>query len=174
LNGGDLAKDEEHGKLFLAGGVPDCTGTMDERSRNAATRMYEDGLFVSENAVIKGSIRTPWKELAYKQITSSSGGSTYGYDGSFVTDDRLIINPQADSELLIGWGNNSDGRDVIIRVNNISNRFIYIKTPSGCSAIDHDGSKIGAGSNLVLSGGYIYYLTGFADSWIVSRRISIA
>lgn len=171
LNGGDLAQDKEHGKLFLAGGVPNGTGNIEERSRNSVTRLYEDGLFVSENAIIKGSIRTPWKELAYKRITSSSATSAYGYDGTAVMDDRIIINPQEDSELTLGWGSVSDGRDVIIRVNNISDRSIYIKPPTDCFVLDNEGNKASSGESFVLNGGYIYYLTGAYDCWIVNRKI---
>ena len=41
FNGGDFAVDNEHGKLILAAGIPD--GDLEEESKNASTRIYEDG-----------------------------------------------------------------------------------------------------------------------------------
>ena len=50
LNGSDFAKDSEHGKLLLAGGIPSTVtenGTeysdLDKRAKAAATKIYEDG-----------------------------------------------------------------------------------------------------------------------------------
>lgn len=43
LNGSDIAKDNTHGKLIMAGGIPKGNGTLDERARQANTRIYEDG-----------------------------------------------------------------------------------------------------------------------------------
>lgn len=43
LNGSDFAEDDTHGKLLLAAGVPEGTTDLEERAKESATRIYEDG-----------------------------------------------------------------------------------------------------------------------------------
>jgi hypothetical protein len=43
LNGSDVAKDDEYGKLILAGGIPNDNRYLDVRAKEAKTRIYEDG-----------------------------------------------------------------------------------------------------------------------------------
>lgn len=59
LNGSELAKDvsEGHGKLILAAGIPevasDGSADLDDRAREALTRIYEDGTIVTKKAHLK-------------------------------------------------------------------------------------------------------------------------
>ena len=59
LNGSELAKDVSggHGKLILAAGIPDVSSNgsydLDDRAREALTRIYEDGTIVTKNAHLK-------------------------------------------------------------------------------------------------------------------------
>lgn len=76
LNGSDVGKDAEHGKLILAGGIPESGGNLEERSRNAFTRIYEDGHIVSKSADIEGTIRVG--TMVYKTLYAS-GGDLTGY-----------------------------------------------------------------------------------------------
>lgn len=140
---------------------------------NAPFRVTEDGTMIAENATIKGVIRNPWKQLVYKLIYSSSSGDVYGYDGSAIDNDKVSISPILRCELKIGWGDLADGRDVAIRVNNTSNSPIFIKVPTGYYAIDYEEKKVNAGSELILNVGYIYYLTGCSDCWVVNKRVKI-
>lgn len=43
LNGSNFAEDAEHKKLILAAGIPDGLSNLDERAKEASTRIYEDG-----------------------------------------------------------------------------------------------------------------------------------
>ena len=124
-----------------------------------------------ENVRISGVLRTPWKKIEYKLLYSSSSGDVYGYDGSALDDDRLIISPVVSCILKISWGNNADGREVAIRVNRVKTSGVYIEVPSGYFAISHDGTKVSAGERLYLSAGYIHYLSGFSDCWVVRQEV---
>ena len=58
LNGSDFAKDETHGKLLLAGGIPSGTYSIEERAKAALTRIYEDGTFYSAKGIFGGYIKS--------------------------------------------------------------------------------------------------------------------
>lgn len=45
LNGSDEFSDADHGKLILAGGIPEGTKDIKERAKEAKTKLYEDGRF---------------------------------------------------------------------------------------------------------------------------------
>lgn len=160
-----------------------------EQPDNAPFRVSEDGTLIAtkaeitgevnatsgvfENVTISGVLRTPWKELVYRRIYSSATTDIYGFDGSAVSDDKVEVFPIVNCEILIGWGDDADGREVAIRVNNTNNSRVYVNVPTGYFAIDLDGNKISEGERLYLSVGYIYYLTGCRDCWIVNRRVTV-
>lgn len=162
---GGLSGSEEGQKVRFWAGA--------ETPDDAPFRVTEDGTMIAEDATIKGVIRNPWEQLVYKLIYSSSSGDAYGYDGSAIDNDKVSISPILRCELKIGWGDLADGRDVAIRVNNTSNSPIFIKVPTGYYAIDHEEKKVNAGSELILNVGYIYYLTGCSDCWVVNKRVKI-
>lgn len=54
LNGSGEFNDDTHGKLILAGGIPEGTTNIKERAKEALTRIYEDGRFVTDSAVVGG------------------------------------------------------------------------------------------------------------------------
>lgn len=61
LNGSNFADDELHGKLILAGGISEGEEALKDRSREAATKIYEDGTIdtqklIATNAEINGKI----------------------------------------------------------------------------------------------------------------------
>lgn len=70
FNGGNFASDTTHGKLILAGGIPEGTTALELRAKTAKTRIYEDGHVETndivatggafENVVVKGSTRSPF------------------------------------------------------------------------------------------------------------------
>lgn len=51
MNGSDLGKDSEHGKLLIAGGISNI-----EQPKNAVTKIYEDGHIETSSAKIIGSL----------------------------------------------------------------------------------------------------------------------
>ena len=170
-----MSGSEEGGKVRFWAGSP----TPD----NAPFRVHEDGKVRVigevnatsgnfENVTISGALRTPWKELEYKLIYTSATGDVYGYDGSAFYDDRLIIAPVMTAEIKLGWGESANGREVVIRVKDVNGRNAYIEVPSGKKAVGYDGTIIGEGEKIILDCGYIYYLTGFSDCWVVRERVS--
>lgn len=74
INGSEFANDAEHGKLILAGGIPDKTSDglddLQARSKEATTRVYEDGSAFFGNANISGS------------FNSGDGKTSFNKDGS--------------------------------------------------------------------------------------------
>ena len=74
INGSEFASDPEHGKLIIAGGIPDKTSDglddLQARSKEATTRVYEDGTAFFGNANISGS------------FNSGDGKTSFDKDGS--------------------------------------------------------------------------------------------
>ena len=69
LNGSGFASDDEHRKLILAAGIPsqdEQSGSLEERSRSASTRIYEDGtidttrLIAREGVISEFEISGDW------------------------------------------------------------------------------------------------------------------
>lgn len=86
LNGSDFGYDEEHRKLILAAGIPDGTNALDERARNARTRLYEDGFFKTtkaefEQSKVLGSSRSPFVQGAV-MIDDEIEDNHYNFDES--------------------------------------------------------------------------------------------
>lgn len=67
LNGSDVARDDEHGKLILAGGIPAATASgspdLKERAKEAKTRIYEDGTLYSQSGVFGGAIQLSFQTI---------------------------------------------------------------------------------------------------------------
>ena len=56
MNGGEVGKDDTHGKLLFAAGItPDSNRTLDQTSREAKTRIYEDGTLVTKMLDAEGA-----------------------------------------------------------------------------------------------------------------------
>lgn len=86
LNGSDFGYDEEHRKLILAAGIPEGTDALDERARNARTRLYENGFFKTikaefEQAKVLGSSRSPFVQGAV-MIDGEIEDNHYNFDKS--------------------------------------------------------------------------------------------
>lgn len=68
MNGSDFAKDESHGKLILAGGIPSTTSTgdtdLDNRAKEASIRIYEDGSFYAQKGIFGGFLRSQLANVA--------------------------------------------------------------------------------------------------------------
>lgn len=120
------------------------------------------------NVQISGSLRTPWITLIYKLIYSSSGVDVYGYDGSAITKDKIRISPIVKCELKIAWGDDADGREMLVLVEyGVNGTGIYIKVPSG-QKILYGSNVYGPGTTVDLSSTTLYRLYGFKDMWIMT------
>ena len=53
LNGSGEFSDADHGKIILAGGIPDGTTDIKERAKEASTRIYEDGTINTSKIIAK-------------------------------------------------------------------------------------------------------------------------
>lgn len=125
------------------------------------------------NVAISGSLRTPWKSLTYKLLYYSSGSlEVWGFDGSAVDDDRIIVYGMSGAELQFAWGNNANGREVWVRVDSTGAipRSVKIKVPAGYYLIDETGTEISAGNEYTMADGYLYSFIGFADGWFVNNK----
>ena len=89
LNGSVFGRSDEHGILFLAGGIPERTASgstvLQDRAKEAKTRAYEDGSLYSEKATFKQAVIT--NETSYTVIDDSKtqnppNRSQYHIDGS--------------------------------------------------------------------------------------------
>ena len=76
LNGGEFAENSEHGKLMLAGGIPSGATGLEDRARNATTRLYENGYLITKSADIEGTIRVG--TMVHKTLYGD-GGDLTGY-----------------------------------------------------------------------------------------------
>lgn len=125
------------------------------------------------NVTISGSLRTPWKSLTYKLLYYSSGSlEVWGFDGSAVDDDRIIVYGMSGAELQFAWGNNANGREVWVRVDStgVIPSSVKIKVPAGYYLIDETGTEISAGNEYTMADGYLYSFIGFADGWFVNNK----
>lgn len=104
LNGSEFAKDDTHGKLLLAGGIPEGEEDLESRARNAATKIHEDGHIVSRSAEIEGKIIVG--TLGHKVLTEP-GGDLTGYS--------MAVPPQGDNGAFT-LPDISDGGSVEIKV----------------------------------------------------------
>lgn len=95
LNGSNFAADEDNVKLILAAGIPDGDAELEERSKEAATRIYEDGTIVSKNADIEGTINAKSGKIGDFSIEKGIT-STYDYTdkNGFGTSSEVEIMPQ--------------------------------------------------------------------------------
>lgn len=102
LNGSDFAQSEEHGKLILAGGIPDTSNgstDLEDRANEASTRLYEDGTFISKNASIEGDITAKAGKIANFNISESRiGVDRDGSDDGMFLYDQFVGFRQTDDE----------------------------------------------------------------------------
>lgn len=70
LNGSDFAEDTENGKLILAAGIPESGSKLENRAKEASTRIYEDGTIETKRANIEGTIVAKSGKIGDFNITS--------------------------------------------------------------------------------------------------------
>ena len=161
-------------RIWAGGNNPDtATFKVSETGEMWATNAHIQGEVNATSGVftdvqIFGTIRTPWKNLTYKLIYTSPTGDVYGYDGSAIDDDRIIVTPMIGSELLIAWGDNANGRDVLVSVGTppSDTASLKIKVPSGYKIL-YGNSIYSGGAKMELLKNTLYRLIGFKDKWIV-------
>lgn len=102
INGSDFAEDETHGKLLIAGGIPETVtedGTeysdLEKRAKKAKTRVYEDGTTYSDSLILETGCKIGVLNITDTGISATEGcdqtaGSTREYakfneDGFHVT-----------------------------------------------------------------------------------------
>lgn len=97
LNGSGEFNDDTHGKIILAGGIPEGTENIKERAKEALTRIYEDGRFVTDSAVVGGwetneyygLIKT--KEVpAYNAYDTATLGTNGFFNETYLSKTRIF------------------------------------------------------------------------------------
>jgi hypothetical protein len=70
LNGSDFAEDTENGKLILAAGISESGSKLENRAKEALTRIYENGTIETKRANIEGTIVAKSGKIGDFNITS--------------------------------------------------------------------------------------------------------
>lgn len=146
LNGSEEAQDSEHGKLLLAGGIPNGEGTLSERAAEANTRIYEDGCAFTKKMHLDGgcTIGDDLEIVAVK--TQIEGGNTEESDDDVFKNKCYIQAKDFDNNFL-GASFSSDGISVIGQSIH-SKRWQSVNINNGCAGrcigvrIDKTTSKI--------------------------------
>ena len=141
LNGSDFAEDDTHGKLLLAAGVPEGTKDFEERSKESATRIYEDGHIETNDVKATGgeftgnltarSLFIDFRKLEQSQITQ----------GPLIpnpTNDILVADDGALSMRAIDANGNETGRKANLR----SDGVLVIPQNGGSTLYGADGISV--------------------------------
>lgn len=184
LNGGDFAKDDTHGKLILAGGIPSVSSdgktTLDERAKESATRIYEDGHLKTNSAEVEGTLTV--KKMMHKTLVAK-GGLLEGYSmavasessPAIVGDDSGESDPDEDYEFFV-LPDISDGSFVEVRVVwfNVNNTSTDYGVSSGRGAIiNYIDKKTGRYTNtdvLHINQNTFYRFFSVNGEWYVSTE----
>lgn len=89
LNGSDFAEDTENGKLILAAGIPESGSKLENRAKEASTRIYEDGTIETKRANIEGTIVAKSGKIGDFNITS-------GIEAEYDTFDEIGYGEQGE------------------------------------------------------------------------------
>ena len=89
LNGSGEFNDDTHGKLILAGGIPEGTTDIKDRAKEALTRIYEDGTIETKRANIEGTIVAKSGKIGDFNITS-------GIEAEYDTFDEMGYGEQGE------------------------------------------------------------------------------
>jgi hypothetical protein len=126
--------------------------------------------------VIKGNLRTPWKKIyANPIVDANSGNLRYEFLGNTITDDKLILNSMVGATLKIAWLADADGREIAIYnqvplIGSGGGGDVKIIIPSGCSIVTSEAIYE---DEYTLKAGYLYYLSGIYDMWVVKQVVNI-
>lgn len=105
LNGSDVARDDEHGKMILAGGIPAVTASgssdLKDRAKEANTRIYEDGTMYAYQGIFAGATK-----MGFQQIRS---GHTHTLSTSDSTSIYMPVGANLSTELLLPDDDAFDG-----------------------------------------------------------------
>lgn len=162
INGSEFAEDEDHGKLLMAGGIPEDGGTLEERSKKALTRIYEDGRIVSKSADIEGTIRVG---TMIHRTLYAGGGDLTGYSmatgpqGGDFTFDLPAISDEDFIEVRVVWFGRSR-LATSYHVRTTDNRFIVYKS----------GNDFISTTSLNVDPDIFYKFTSVRGEWYVSTE----
>ena len=129
-----------------------------------------------DGVVIKGNLRTPWKKISANPIVdANSGNLRYEFLGNTITDDKLILNSMVGATLKIAWLADADGREIAIYnqvplIGSGGGGDVKIIIPSGCSIVTSEAIYE---DEYTLKAGYLYYLSGLYDMWVVKQVVNI-
>ena len=142
-----------------------------ETPEDAPFKVYEDGSSYQKNAQVNGNIRIPWVTLTYGVIYRSEYVDVLGFNGSGVTDDKLILQGMTGAELLIAWGDDANGREMTI-YNTVGMRGadVTILIPSGYAI--KSGSDTYT-TEFRIKAGYMYKMVGMESMWVVMEEINV-
>lgn len=163
LNGGDFAKDDTHGKLILAGGIPEAGGNLEERSRKSATRLYEDGHIVSKSADIEGTIRVG--TMVHKTLYGE-GGDLTGYSMAVGTQGVMssFLLPEITDEDFI------EVKVVWFALSRLATTY-YVMSKDGRRINYKSGGEFVSTTALNIEGDTFYKFFSVRGEWYVSTEL---
>jgi len=129
-----------------------------------------------DGVVIKGNLRTPWKKIYANPVVDANGGNLrYEFLGDTIIDDKLILNSMVGAQLKIAWFEAADGREIAIYnqvplIGSGGGGDVKIIIPSGCSIVTSEAIYE---DEYTLKAGYLYYLSGIYDMWVVKQVVNI-
>lgn len=149
LNGSGEFLDNTHGKMILAGGIPEGSDDIKERSKEAKTRLYEDGYFETKDGKME-----LMQVNSMRSMVSQIDGLGYmlneepwyikefeGYNGKPNSPDDIIIggisNAPHKKVIMAGFGMSWETEpDIAWGIDQIGRRrtFIHHKNSSGFEA----------------------------------------
>lgn len=91
LNGGTFANDATHGKLVVAAGIPTTGDTLEQRTRLAKTRIYEDGTIDTSKLIARNGAKLGSFTIINNWLSANEDTSTYVGSGIRVKESLMYI-----------------------------------------------------------------------------------
>lgn len=180
INGSDFAKDDTHGKLMLASGIPqessDKKTELDARAKEAATRIYEDGHLKTNSAEIEGTLTV--KKMMHKTLVAK-GGLLEGYSMGVAIEDGTTTasNTEGDTPIdsrLFVLPDVSDGSFMEVRVvwfNTANVQVEYMVNASGKNVINYKENYVYVKRNILyIQPDTFYRFFSVNGEWYVSTE----
>ena len=126
LNGNREFSDGGHGKIILAGGIPDGSEDLKERAKEAKTRIYEDGHLETKNMVAHGGVFNDIKVTGSMRNPFVSG--VVMIDGDVLYDNFYNYSSTAADVIQLSRDISQSGREITLTGNflvNCPNGYMY-------------------------------------------------
>lgn len=168
LLAGKIVSDKITADLIDADGI-NATDVNISGTINANNGTFKDGKFTNctaENFIAAGIIKAPWVNSSYKLVVSAVSGDVYGYSAAPLYCDKIKIVASFSGEVVIPWGNDANGRELLILVSSspLEGISLTIKIPTGKKILYGTTTYT---NSFTLNQKTLYSFIGMNDGWIV-------